>query len=195
MNRSSQLALLAFGLVLGVSAAVAAPLPEKFRNPDSVTLDTNHGVIRIKLFPKQAPGTVENFLKYVDAGFYKDTVFHRVIPNFMIQGGGLDADLTEKQTRPPIKNESANGLSNKRGTVVLARTVQPDSGTVQFFINLRDNPALDHQRDQPGYCVFGEVVEGMDVVDAIAKVATGMKGQFQDVPQQAVIIRSIRRGQ
>lgn len=195
MNRFPSMILLSFAFGLAVAATLAAPLPEKLRNPDSVTIDTNQGVIRLKLFPKQAPATVENFLKYVDAGFYKDTVIHRVIPNFMIQGGGLDADLTEKQTRPPIKNESANGLSNKRGTVALARTADPDSGTVQFFINLRDNAQLDHQPNRPGYCVFGEVVEGMDVVDAIAKVATGMKGQHQDVPQQAVIIRSIRRGQ
>jgi cyclophilin family peptidyl-prolyl cis-trans isomerase len=185
---------LLFPGLLAASSAVAAPLPEKFRQPDRVIIETNLGTIRIRLFPKQAPLTVENFLGHVDRQFYTGTVFHRVIPNFMIQGGGLDADLVEKQAGKPIKNESANGLSNKRGTLSMARTVVPDSATVQFFINLRDNPQLDARPGQPGYCVFGEVVEGMDVVDKIAGVATGERGMHRDVPQQAVLIRSLRRG-
>ena len=181
-------------LALGGRAG-AAPLPPKFLNPDVVVLDTSLGVIRIKLYPKQAPDTVANFLRYVDDKFYDNTVFHRVIPVFMIQGGGYDLDLREKKGRPPIKNESANGLSNRRGTIAMARTVVADSATSQFFINVKDNDFLDkaNAQDGVGYCVFGEVVEGLDVVDKIKAVATGTKGPHQNVPVENVVIKSIRR--
>jgi cyclophilin family peptidyl-prolyl cis-trans isomerase len=175
--------------------AGAAPLPPKFLNPDVVVLDTSLGVIRIKLYPQQAPDTVANFLRYVDDKFYDNTVFHRVIPAFMIQGGGYDVDLREKKGRPPIKNEAANGLSKRRGTIAMARTVAPDSATSQFYINVKDNVFLDRAKaaDGVGYCVFGEVVAGMDVVDKIKAVATGTKGPHANVPIVNVVIKSIRR--
>jgi cyclophilin family peptidyl-prolyl cis-trans isomerase len=181
-------------LLLCACPSATAPLPEKFLHGDLVAIDTSLGLIRLKLFPKQAPITVANFLRYVDDRHYEGTIFHRVIPGFMIQGGGHDPDLAEKKTRDPIKNEGGNGLSNKRGTIAVARRVDPDSGTGQFFINLKDNPQLDSKPNQPGYCVFGEVVEGMDIVDQIAKVQTAARGMLQDVPVQPVLIKAIRRG-
>jgi peptidyl-prolyl cis-trans isomerase A (cyclophilin A) len=184
-------------LVLGACGpAAAAPVPEKFLNPDVVIIDTSLGKIKVRLFPKKAPLTVANFLRYVDDRFYDGTVFHRVIPTFMIQGGGHDGALAEKRTRAPVKNESANGLSNKRGTIAMARTVAPDSATAQFFINVSDNLFLDRARarDVAGYCVFGEVIEGMDVVDKIKAVPTGARGAMQNVPVESVVIKSIRRG-
>jgi cyclophilin family peptidyl-prolyl cis-trans isomerase len=183
-------------LTLALTAATAAaPLPSKLQTTDVVTIETNYGNIVVQLYPKQAPATVANFLAYVDDKFYPGTVFHRVVPNFVIQGGGHLADLTEKMTqRPPVKNEAANGLSNKRGTIAVARTAMPDSGTCQFYINVKDNPFLDSQQNQPGYCVFGEVVAGMDVVDRIAGVATGPQGQHQNVPVEPVVIKAVRRG-
>jgi cyclophilin family peptidyl-prolyl cis-trans isomerase len=183
-------------LALGAPGAAAAPLPAKFRNPDMVTIDTSLGKIKVRLFPQKAPLTVANFLRYVDDRFYDGTVFHRVIPTFMIQGGGHDGALTAKRTRGPVKNESANGLSNRRGTVAMARAVAPDSATAQIFINVSDNLFLDRAkaRDGAGYCVFGEVIEGMDVVDKIKAVPTGARGVMQDVPVENVVIKSIRRG-
>jgi cyclophilin family peptidyl-prolyl cis-trans isomerase len=158
---------------------------------DMVRMTTSMGVIDIELFPDQAPITVENFLRYVSDGFYDGTIFHRVIPNFVIQGGGFTPDFTQKGTRPPIKNEAANGLKNDRGTLSMARTNVVDSATSQFFINLKDNANLDHVPGSPssfGYAVFAKVVAGMDVVDAIAKVATGAKPPHQDVPLTPVVI-------
>jgi cyclophilin family peptidyl-prolyl cis-trans isomerase len=157
---------------------------------DVVVIRTNHGDIKIKLYPKQAPKTVANFLGYVDARFYEGLVFHRVISDFMIQGGGLDAAMKEKAGRDPIPNESDNGLTNKRGTIAVARASDLNSGRSQFYINLKNNDFLDKAK----YCVFGEVIEGMEVVDKIAKVQTGSKGVHQNVPVQPVIIQSIRRG-
>ena len=156
-----------------------------------ITLKTDKGDIKIELFEKEAPITCENFKKYVRSGFYKNTIFHRVIPNFMIQGGGFDKSFTQKPAGEPIKNEAANQISNKRGTIAMARTSVVDSATCQFFINLVDNDFLDFRaptQQHYGYCVFGKVVSGMEVVDAIAKVETGRRGMHQDVPVEDVVI-------
>lgn len=158
-----------------------------------VTLNTSAGEIELELDEAKAPITVKNFLAYVDAGFYNGTVFHRVIPGFMIQGGGMTADMQDKSTNPPIKNEADNGLHNVRGTIAMARTQATDSATSQFFINHRDNAALDHGARGFGYAVFGKVVRGMDVVDQIANVPTGRRGMHQDVPVQPVVILSAKR--
>lgn len=157
-----------------------------------ITIATSHGDITIELFEDAAPVSSENFRQYIADGFYTDTVFHRVIPNFMIQGGGMPADLSRKETRAPIKNEAANGHKNLRGTLAMARTGEVDSATSQFFINLRDNDFLNHGGRDYGYAVFARVIEGMDVVDAIAGVATGNRGGHQDVPLDAVTINEVR---
>lgn len=156
-----------------------------------IVLKTSAGDIRIELDEATAPITAANFLQYVRDGFYNGTIFHRVIDGFMIQGGGFDQNFKQKATRDPIKNEAANQVSNKRGTIAMARTQVVDSATAQFFINLVDNDFLDFRAPTPqhfGYCVFGRVVEGMDVVDAIAKVKTGNRGMHSDVPKDDVVI-------
>ena len=156
-----------------------------------ITLKTSKGDIKIKLFEEEAPITTKNFLDYIDSGFYKGTIFHRVIPGFMVQGGGFSTDFVQKPTNDPITNEADNQLSNRRGTLAMARTNVVDSATSQFFINLVDNDFLDFKAPTPqhfGYCVFGEVVEGMDVVDAIAAVPTGSRGMHRDVPTENVVI-------
>ena len=153
-----------------------------------ITIKTNHGDISITLFDDEAPVSCDNFRRYAKDGHFTGTVFHRVIPNFMIQGGGMDENMTARPTRDPIKNEADNGVSNKRGTLAMARTMVVDSATSQFFINLRDNDFLDHGTRDFGYAVFGEVTDGMDVVDAIAAVPTGNRGGHQDVPVEAVEI-------
>ena len=153
-----------------------------------ITIKTNHGDIKVDLYDEKAPITCENFRKYVEDGFFAGTIFHRVIPNFMIQGGGMEYDMRQKQTREPIKNEADNGESNRRGTLAMARTSDINSATAQFFINLSDNNFLDHSTRDFGYAVFGEVVDGMDVVDAIAAVRTGDFGGQQDVPLENVKI-------
>ena len=157
-----------------------------------VIIKTTLGDIRVKLAADKAPLTVANFLTYADAGHYDGTIFHRVIDGFMIQGGGFDAQMNQKPTRAPIKNEAANGLQNKRGTLAMARTMVVDSATSQFFINVKDNGFLDFRAPTPqgfGYCVFGEVVEGMDVVDKIRAIPTHGQGPFRtDVPTQPVVI-------
>ena len=156
-----------------------------------VTLKTNFGDLVIELFEQESPVTVRNFLEYVKSGFYNGTLFHRVIPGFMIQGGGFDQDFNQKPTQSPIKNEAANQLKNVRGTLAMARTQVVDSATCQFFINLVDNDFLDYKAPLPqyyGYCVFGKVVSGMEVADKIAAVATGRRGMHQDVPQEDVVI-------
>jgi cyclophilin family peptidyl-prolyl cis-trans isomerase len=153
-----------------------------------ITIKTNHGDIKVDLYDEKAPVTCENFRQYIADGFFANTVFHRVIPNFMIQGGGMEHDMRQKPTREPIKNEADNGQSNKRGTLAMARTADVNSATAQFFINLRDNDFLDHGTRDFGYAVFGEVVDGMDVVDAIANVKTGDFGGHQDVPLDTVTI-------
>ncbi len=156
-----------------------------------VKLTTNHGAITLQLDAEKAPKTVANFIAYVIAGHYDNTIFHRVIKNFMIQGGGMEPGMNQKETRAPIENEAANGLKNKRGSIAMARTSDPHSATAQFFINVVDNDFLDFKAPSGqgwGYCVFGEVTEGMDVVDKIRAVATGNKGFHQDVPKEDVII-------
>lgn len=156
-----------------------------------VVFHTNLGDIQLELYEDKAPKTTANFLAYVEDGFYDGTVFHRVIPRFVVQGGGFDQNLQRKQTREPIENEADNGLKNKRGTLSMARTSDPDSATSQFFINLSDNQPLDYSRGNAGYAVFARVVEGMDVVYEIADIPTGPAGPFQqDVPQQPVVIES-----
>ena len=153
-----------------------------------ITIKTNHGDISVELFDEKAPISCENFRQYARDGHFAGTIFHRVIPNFMIQGGGMDESMTQKPTRDPIKNEADNGESNKRGTLAMARTMVVDSATSQFFINLRDNDFLDNGTRDFGYAVFGQVADGMDVVDAIAAVPTGNQGGHQDVPTEAVEI-------
>jgi cyclophilin family peptidyl-prolyl cis-trans isomerase len=156
-----------------------------------ITIKTNHGDIAVELFEDKAPISCENFRQYAQDGHFNDTIFHRVIPNFMIQGGGMDASMTSKPTRDPIKNEAENGELNVRGTLAMARTGVVDSATSQFFINLRDNDFLNHGPRDFGYAVFGKVAEGMDVVDAIAGVATGSSGGHQDVPLDTVTILEV----
>ena len=157
-----------------------------------IILSTRLGDIVIELYADKAPVTVKNFISYVEDGFYEGTIFHRVIPGFVIQGGGLTEDMKSKPTRNPIENESKNGLSNKRGTLAMARTQNPNSATSQFFINLTDNLFLDASPRGAGYTVFGEVVEGMEAVDKIAALPTGRRGMYDDVPLQPVVIESAR---
>lgn len=177
-------------LTLTLAGAALAANPK-------VNLQTNKGLIVIELYPDQAPQSVANFLAYVDAGFYDGTIFHRVIPDFMIQGGGFTADLEKKATRDPIPNEADNGLKNERGTLAMARTNDPNSATAQFFINHKDNAFLDHSGKNPrgwGYAVFGRVTDGMSVVDAIATTPTGAKGMFpKDVPLETIVIEKASR--
>ncbi|MFI5322442.1 MAG: peptidylprolyl isomerase [Thermodesulfobacteriota bacterium] len=157
-----------------------------------VIMSTSKGDIKIELFKDKTPITVENFLSYVNDGFYDGTVFHRVIPNFMIQGGGFTPDFTQKPTKQPIKNEATNGLKNERGTIAMARTQVVDSATSQFFINLADNSFLDNGVRDYGYAVFGKVIDGMNVVDSIAAVETVHKGMYGDVPKEDVVIKSVK---
>ena len=161
--------------------------------PQKVLMKTSKGEITIELDSDKAPKTVANFLAYVDAGFYNGTIFHRVIPNFMIQGGGFLPDMTEKSTNDPVKNESKNRVHNARGTIAMARTNDPDSATAQFFINQRTNLPLDWSPSGEGYTVFGEVVLGIGIVDFIATAPTGKVGGFSDVPLQPIIIEEIVR--
>ena len=161
-----------------------------------VVLKTNKGDIKIELFADKAPDTVKNFLQYVDQKFYDGTIFHRVIDGFMIQGGGFTADMNQKPTGKPVQNEAGNGVKNTRGTLAMARTSDPHSATAQFFINVADNEFLNFRSKDVqgyGYCVFGKVVEGMDVVEKIKGVATGNKGFHQNVPVDAVVIESATR--
>lgn len=178
-----------------LAAAVAAPkhAPQPVANPH-VTIETSKGTIVVELYQDKAPISVKNFLAYVHEKFFDNTIFHRVIPNFMIQGGGFTADMTQKKTHATIKNEGGNGLVNSRGTLAMARTNDPDSASSQFFINLKDNNFLDRAQapDNVGYAVFGRVISGMEVVDAIAGVPTTTKGMFENVPTQPVLIKSVR---
>ncbi len=166
-------------------------------NPDLsdrlVRIDTTFGAFTIELYPEQAPVTVENFLKYVDDEFYDGTIFHRVIPGFVVQGGGFQPGLTQKDTRAPIVNEASNGLKNLRGTVAMARTNEPDSATSQWYVNVVDNAFLDRSDTSPGYCVFGRVIDGLDIIDQIATVETGTVSGFEDVPLSDIIVRTARR--
>jgi cyclophilin family peptidyl-prolyl cis-trans isomerase len=185
-NRSTLLAATVFSLIGAVAQAGS-----------QVRLDTRLGTITVELADDKAPKTVENFLAYAREGFYNGTIFHRVIDGFMIQGGGFTTAFQQKPTRAPIPNEADNGLKNLRGTIAMARTADPGSATAQFFINVKDNPALDYRASTPqgwGYAVFGKVIDGMDTVDKIRKVATGTGGpggQFSDVPATPVVIDAV----
>lgn len=159
-----------------------------------IKLHTNLGVITLELDEDKAPGTVSNFCAYANDGYYDGTIFHRVIPGFMIQGGGFDEQMKQKPTRPPIKNEANNGLSNEKGTIAMARTSDPHSATAQFFINLKDNDFLDNASDTPqgwGYAVFGKVTDGYDIVEKIASVPTVTAGMHRDVPKETVKIERV----
>jgi cyclophilin family peptidyl-prolyl cis-trans isomerase len=191
MNKLIGLALAVAGVVAAVSGGNAVSGQDK-KNP-VVIMDTSHGKIVIELFEDKAPVTVKNFLSYVDDKHYDGTIFHRVIPTFMIQGGGMEPGLKEKRTKAPIANEAGNGVANERGTLAMARTNDPDSATAQFFINVKDNPFLNRSAQSAGYAVFGKVVDGMDVVDKIKQVDTGRQGMHDDVPVKDVVIRSVRR--
>jgi cyclophilin family peptidyl-prolyl cis-trans isomerase len=175
-----------------VVLSVAAGSPGALAADPQVDLKTNMGTIRLELYPAKAPKTVENFLQYVKDGHYNGVIFHRVIPNFMIQGGGMDKGMREKKTRAPIENEAKNGLKNDLGTVAMARTSAPHSASAQFFINVKNNDFLNQANAQDGwgYAVFGKVVAGMDVVMKIAQVPTGNAGPHGDVPREAVVIES-----
>ncbi len=188
------LALLAPATVFGQGTKVE-PEKKAAGNP-VVVIETSKGAIEVELWPDKAPITVENFLKYVDEGFYDGTIFHRVIDGFMIQGGGFTADMTQKPTRAPIQNEADNGLRNEPYTLAMARTSDPHSATAQFFINVNDNGFLNHTEKSPrgwGYAVFGKVTAGQEVVDAIKKVATTTRGMMQDVPIEPVVIQKVSR--
>lgn len=173
-------------LLLGSSAWAANP---------QVIFETNRGNFVVELYPDKAPKTVANFMQYVNSGFYKNTLFHRVISRFMIQGGGFSPDMIEKDTKAPIVNEANNGLLNEPGTLAMARTSDPNSATSQFFINLENNQFLNYQGDYPdlmGYCVFGRVLKGMDVVREIASTPTGFVGPYSDVPKSPIVIEQIK---
>jgi len=183
---------LLLALVFSLSGLVSAA---ESGNP-VVVMETNKGSVKIELWADKTPITVANFLSYIDSGYYNGLIFHRVIPGFMIQGGGFSTDMAQKSTSDQIKNEATAELRNSRGTLAMARTQVVDSATSQFFINLVDNDFLNHTDETSrgfGYAVFGEVIEGMEVVDAIAAVETGIKGAYQDVPNEPIIIISIAR--
>jgi len=183
-----RIAILVLAAIHCSIALAAEPRPQ-------LLIRTSAGDIRVELFPEESPKTVANFLAYVDSGFYSGTIFHRVISNFMIQGGGFTPDMTEKPVGEPVENESRNHLHNERGTLAMARTEDPDSATAQFFINVRANLRLDfdYVTRKPGYTVFGRVLEGMDVVDGISLVLTQTTAGMDDVPKKPVLIESIER--
>jgi peptidyl-prolyl cis-trans isomerase A (cyclophilin A) len=196
MRRGLSLLLAVVGLAVCSAQSdekPAAPAAAPKGDHPVVTVTTSLGAFELELDAKRAPVTVENFLQYVDAGFYDGTIFHRVIPGFMIQGGGFDGSMKQKPTRAPIQNEAANGVKNTTGTIAMARTNDPNSATAQFFVNLVDNEFLNHGSRDFGYAVFGRVSSGMDVVQKIASAPTGSRGGHQNVPLEAVTIQSIRR--
>lgn len=180
LNRTS------FGITLLCMSALS------FADNTKIEMQTSKGTIEIELFDDQAPITAENFTRYVKSGFYKDTIFHRVIPGFMIQGGGMNQQMIEKVTQPPIKNESYNQLKNQRGTLAMARTNDPNSASSQFFINLEDNDFLNRSATNAGYAVFGRVTKGMNVVDAIAAQPTGAFNYHNDVPVTPILIKDVK---
>lgn len=182
-------------LTISLISASALISNTAFAANPQISIETNRGEFIVELYPEKAPKTVANFLQYVNSGFYKDTIFHRVISRFMIQGGGFTADMSEKQTRAPITNEANNGLLNEIGTLAMARTGDPDSATAQFFINLENNQFLNYQSPSPeliGYCVFGRVLKGMDVVREIASTPTGNAGPYSDVPKSPIKIMQVK---
>jgi len=182
------------GLILAFAALPAGAQPKVEAKKPVVTLETSLGAIVLELDPAKAPVSAANFLAYVDSGFYDGTVFHRVIPDFMIQGGGFSPDMSQKPTKPPIKNEADNGLGNDTWTIAMARTAVKDSATAQFFINLKDNDFLNHGGRDFGYAVFGKVTGGVDIVKKIAGVKTATKGGHENVPVEPVLIKSAKRG-
>lgn len=201
MTHSRRSLLMALFCLLGISVVqvtmvqAAAPVATPAAKNPIVVIDTSMGTLKVELYPDKAPITVKNFLSYVESKHYENTVFHRVIDGFMVQGGGFDKDMREKSSKAPIKNEAANGLKNTTGTLAMARTSIPDSATAQFFINVKDNSFLDFRNPTPqgiGYCVFGKVVEGMDVVNKMKAVRTGTKNGMQDVPLEPIVIKSVR---
>ena len=181
--------------IAGAALSLFAGLFGQFAHAENtqVTIETNHGSILVELFDEKAPVTVSNFLNYVDKKHYNGTIFHRVIPRFMIQGGGFDPQMTKRPTGPTIENESKNRLHNERGTLAMARTDDPHSASDQFYINVRMNISLDYRMGEFGYAVFGKVLEGMDVVDTISVQKTGQRAGYQDVPQEDIVITSISR--
>lgn len=188
------LPILALALLLSTPQAQPAPQTPAPAARPVATIETSLGSFTVELFPEQAPDSVANFLQYAREGFYDGTIFHRVVSGYVIQGGGFTPDLTEKDTRPPIRNEATNGLANRRGTVAMARTSRVRSATSQFFVNLVDNPRLDHHGYAPddfGYAVFGRVTSGMDVVDKIGAVQTTVRGEMENVPVTPVVIRHV----
>lgn len=187
-----------FATTLALAALLLGLAPSPARAAEDtpvVQMETSQGMVLLALDAKAAPATVANFLAYVDKGLFNGTIFHRVIPGFMIQGGGFDMAMLRRDTLPPIRLETSGGLTNKRGTVAMARTSDPNSATGQFFINLVDNPFLDPRSGEPGYAVFGKVLRGMDVVDAIARVKTETRGGMQNVPAAPVAITRMTRYQ
>ncbi len=193
--RAAILCLTTVGLACtadGTKPSSAAGLSAAEAKPVAVLIETTMGNMKLELYPVKAPRTVENFLLYVNSGFYSGTIFHRVIPGFMIQGGGLSQDMEPKPTRSPIPLESRNGFKNTRGAVAMARTSDPNSATSQFFINVKSNPDLDYPRpDGHGYAVFGRVIEGMEVADRIVAVPTTVRAGYRDVPVEPVVITRI----
>jgi len=195
------LTVLFFSTIFVRADVIQGPIPldaaaSKESKNVQIVIDTSMGAVTAELYPAKAPLTVSNMLAYIDAKFYDATIFHRVIDGFMIQGGGFTRDMIQKKTQAPVRNEADNGLRNERGTLAMARTMIVDSATSQFFINLIDNNFLDFKSKTDagwGYCVFGKVVDGMDVVDKIAKARTDMSGRFQNVPVEPIVINSIRR--
>ncbi len=191
-NRFSIVRLAAATVAIAVMALSFSGLAKEKKAPNPVVvIETSLGNITAELFQDKSPKTVENFLSYVNEGFYRGTIFHRVISGFMIQGGGFTVAMEHKPTRPPVVNESSNGLHNARGTLAMARTPDPNSATSQFFINTKDNPSLDRPQEPNGYAVFGKVIEGMSVVDKIEAVATTTKGSYANVPVKPVVIKNI----
>ena len=182
---------LSYALLAQAEQATNTPAIEAEK--PQVVMQTSMGKMVITLLPGKAPVTVANFLAYVDAGFYDNTIFHRVIPGFVIQGGGFDASMRQKQTNAPIVNESDNGLANRRGTLSMARLPDPDSATTQFFINLENNTNLNASFNKPGYAVFAEVTEGLPIIDMVSRVRTGTVKQHRDVPLEPVLILSVQR--
>jgi peptidyl-prolyl cis-trans isomerase A (cyclophilin A) len=158
-----------------------------------IRFETTLGDFTIEFYEKEAPESVANFMRYLEDGFFDGTIFHRIVPGFVIQGGGFTEDMSQKRTKPPVKNEADNGLKNSRGTLSMARTNDINSATSQFFVNLKDNDFLDHSRGNFGYAVFARVTQGMEVIDKIAAVETGRKRGFDDVPVEPVIMKSVRR--
>lgn len=179
-----------------VSSGCVSPVRKGKAMNSTVVIETSMGTMKAELWADKAPKSVENFLQYVDSGYYEGLVFHRIIKGFMIQGGGFDVRMEKKATKDPVKNEARSDVPNERGTLSMARTMVVDSGTSQFFVNHADNAALNHRDDTDqgfGYCVFGKLIDGFEVLDAIADVKTGVMGGYRDVPIEPVVIKSIRR--